>query len=163
MPGCRDVVWYEGRQGLHVVTRSHQHLFSNILGKWNHHSSVMPHSTIGPNVCSSDCEWQVRATSLKACPHCFTKVRLSHFYETVSLFCDSVDRPYARYSANSITSIWCGFAVHQIHARRRAHCIDAKSDDDVVNGVDALVLFTSPTALWVVQQIDRSNDLASDL
>ena len=29
---------------------------------------------------------------LMACPHCHRKVRLSHKSETVSLFCDSMDR-----------------------------------------------------------------------
>jgi len=43
--------------------------------------------------------WLVPSVSLKACPHCHTKVRqspnfavVSPFSETVALFCDSVDR-----------------------------------------------------------------------
>jgi len=41
------------------------------------------------------CDFMNRnSSSLKACPHCCRKLRQSHFGETVSLFCDSVDRPW---------------------------------------------------------------------
>jgi len=46
---------------------------------------------------------------------CLTKVRLSHFYETVSLFCDSVDRPLVSGSVTWVSVQILSIGRHNPH------------------------------------------------